>query len=69
MTPAMQLLAVEGTTIGYLVPLAAAISLVYSASRFELTERVLRRAGRLFVTIVGFMLSVLLVLWGVAAAI
>lgn len=59
---AMSLLAVDGATIGYLVPLAAAISLVYSASRFELTERVLRRAGRLFVTIVGFMLSVLIVL-------
>jgi len=63
----LPLLAVEGTTVDYLVPLAAAISLVYSASRFELTERVFRRAGRLFMTIVGFMLTVLIVLWILAS--
>lgn len=67
MSFSLPLLAVEGTTVGYLVPLAAAISLVYSASRFELTERVFRRAGRLFMTIVGFMLTVLLVLWILAS--
>ncbi len=68
MTPVMTLLAVEGTTSWYLIPLAGAISLVYSASRFEMTDRVLRRAGRLFVTIVGFMLLVLAVLWGLSIA-
>jgi len=34
-----------------LLPLAALISLVYSASRYELTDRILRRAVRLFLTI------------------
>ena len=68
------LLAVENevvsnsNTMWYLLPLAAAISLVYSASRFELTSRVLRRAGRLFVTISGFMLLVLCGLWGLSYA-
>ncbi len=46
----------------YLLPLAAGISLVYSASRYELTSRIVARAVRLFATIVGFMLVVLVVL-------
>ena len=46
----------------YLFPLAAVISLVYSASRYELRERILHRAGRLFVTIVVFMAIVLVIL-------
>lgn len=45
------------------VPLAAAISLVYSASRYELTSRIVTRAARLFFTITGFMGAVLVVLW------
>ena len=56
----------SGNTMWYLLPLAAAISLVYSASRFEDTNRVLRRAARLFVTISGFMLLVLCALWGLS---
>ena len=36
----------------YLLPLAVMISLVYSASRFELPERILHRAARLFFQIV-----------------
>lgn len=48
----------------YLLPLAAAVSLVYSTSRFELTERIVRRSVRLFSTIVGFMLVVFVILWG-----
>ncbi|MBW3539751.1 MAG: hypothetical protein KY476_05730 [Planctomycetes bacterium] len=39
----------------YLLPLAAVISLVYSASRYELPEMILRRATRLFFTIMIFM--------------
>ncbi len=39
----------------YLLPLVAVISLVYSASRYEMTERILHRAARLFVTILFFM--------------
>lgn len=57
------LLAQSGNTIWFVFPLAAGISLVYSASRYELTERILRRSARLFTTIVGFMFCVLIVLW------
>lgn len=47
----------------YLLPLAAVISLVYSASRYELPDKILLRAARLFLTIVGFMAAVFAVLW------
>jgi hypothetical protein len=47
----------------YVPPLSAVISLVYSASRYELTSRIVRRSSRLFVTITGFMACVLAVLW------
>ncbi|MEX0716880.1 MAG: hypothetical protein WD066_09845 [Planctomycetaceae bacterium] len=45
-----------------LIPLAAVISLVYSASRYELPERILRRAARLFLTILAFMAAVFVLL-------
>lgn len=38
-----------------LLPLAASISLVYSASRYELPSRIFRRSLRLFLTILVFM--------------
>jgi hypothetical protein len=43
----------------YLLPLAVVISLVYSASRYELREASLKRSARLFLTILGFMAVVL----------
>ena len=46
----------------HLIPLAAVISLVYNASRYELTERILRRAGRHFVMILLFMGIILVLL-------
>ncbi|MEW4527330.1 hypothetical protein [Maioricimonas sp. JC845] len=46
----------------YLLPLAAVISLVYSASRYEQTERILRRAGKLFAQIILFMGAILALL-------
>ena len=46
----------------YLLPLAAVISLVYSATRYEDTHRILTRAGRLFVQILLFMTIILGVL-------
>ena len=46
----------------YLFPLAAVISLVYSATRYELPERIFRRAGTLFVQIIFFMAVILGVL-------
>lgn len=46
----------------YLLPLALVISLVYSASRYELPQAILHRAARLFVTILVFMAVVLGVL-------
>ena len=47
----------------YLFPLAMVVSLVYSASRFELPDRILRRAIWLFLQIVGFMGVVFAILW------
>jgi hypothetical protein len=44
------------------VPLIVVISLVYSASRYEAPEKILRRAGRLTLTIGGFMMGVLALL-------
>ncbi|MBL8848631.1 MAG: hypothetical protein JNG89_03065 [Planctomycetaceae bacterium] len=49
----------------YLLPLAAAISLVYSCTRYELTSRIINRAVRLFLQVLFFMgviLGVLLAL-------
>ena len=47
----------------YMLPLALVISLVYSASRYELPERILRRAVRLFVQIMLFMGAVFAILF------
>jgi len=46
----------------YLFPLAVVISLVYNASRYEITEAILKRSGRSFLTILAFMAVVLGVL-------
>jgi len=48
--------------IWFALPLIVVISLVYSASRYESPERILWRAGRMSVTITGFMMAVLVVL-------
>ena len=61
------LLAVAQNTMWYVLPLAGAISLVYSASRYELTERIIKRAARLFLTITGFMAGVFVILWLLSA--
>lgn len=63
MSNLIPMLAVTGGMIWYVIPLSAAISLVYSASRYELPERIVRRAVRLFGTITGFMACVLVALW------
>jgi hypothetical protein len=47
----------------FAIPLVIVISLVYSASRYESPARILHRAGRLTLTIAGFMLAVLAVLF------
>ena len=57
------LLAQTSNVTWYLLPLAMVVSLVYSASRFELPDRILRRAIWLFLQIVGFMAAVFVVLW------
>ena len=46
----------------FLIPLIVVISLVYSASRYESPERIIRRAGRLGLQIAGFMAVVLALL-------
>jgi hypothetical protein len=67
MSSSFLLLAVAQNTTWYVLPLAGAISLVYSASRYELPERILRRAARLFLTITGFMAGVFVILWLLSA--
>ena len=57
-----QLLLAQSSVTWYLPPLAAVISLVYSASRYEHPQRILRRALRLFLTIMLFMGVVLVAL-------
>ena len=46
----------------FLFPLIVIVSLVYSASRYESPNRIIRRAGRLSLQIVGFMAVVLVLL-------
>ncbi|WP_437228166.1 hypothetical protein SH661x_000756 [Planctomicrobium sp. SH661] len=46
----------------YLFPLAAAISLVWNASRYESTELILKRSGKMFLQILVFMAIILAVL-------
>jgi hypothetical protein len=46
----------------YLIPLAAAVSLVWNASRYESTELILARSGRMFLQIIVFMAIILGVL-------
>jgi hypothetical protein len=62
MTAMLTLLA-AGNITWHLLPLAFVISLAYSASRYELPERILRRSVRLFITILIFMLIVFAILW------
>ena len=57
------LLLAQANVTYYMLPLAMAISLVYSASRYELPEHILWRAFRLFLQIVGFMGAAFLILW------
>lgn len=60
------ILAVGANIVWYLLPLAAVISLVYSASRYELPEKILRRAGRLSVHILLFMAAFFVVLYALS---
>lgn len=46
----------------FALPLIVVVSLVYSASRYEAPTIILRRAGRLSLTITAFMLAVLVLL-------
>ncbi len=50
----------------YLLPLAAAVSFVYSASRYEDSARIVSRAVRLFGSIILFMGIILGVLVGLS---
>ena len=63
----LELLALAAGNLGatrslYAIPLIVVISLVYSASRHEMPERIIRRAARLALTMLAFMAVVLLVL-------
>ena len=54
----MELINGNANITWYILPLSAAISLVYCASRFEQRGLILRRSLRLFLQIVSFMLVV-----------
>ncbi len=47
----------------YMFPLTAAISLVYSATRYEEPTAILKKSFRLFMQIIVFMLGVLLLVY------
>jgi len=47
----------------YLVPMVAVISLCYSASQYELTDKILRVATKRFLYILAFMATAFAVLW------
>lgn len=47
----------------YLIPMVLVISLVYSASQYELTEKIIRISTKRFVYILGFMALAFAVLW------
>lgn len=46
----------------FLLPMAAAVSLVWNASRYESTELIIKRSLRMFIQIVVFMAIILGVL-------
>jgi len=62
MTASMAILAATNIT-WHLIPLSIIISLAYSASRYELTSRILQRSVRLFLTIIIFMVIIFAALW------
>ncbi len=57
------LLAQSAHASWYLLPLALTVSLVYSATRFEYPPQILRRATRLFITILLAMAGLFAVLF------
>jgi hypothetical protein len=57
------LLAANTHASWYLLPLALTVSLVYSATRFEHRPQILRRAVRLFCTIILSMAALFAVLF------
>jgi hypothetical protein len=52
----------SSSRLWFLIPLIVMVSLVYSASRYEGPEKIMRRAGKLFLQITGFMAVVLALL-------
>lgn len=50
----------------YLFPLAAAVSLVWTTSRYESTPLILQRSAKLFVQIILFMTLILCVLFALS---
>ncbi len=47
----------------YLIPMVLVISLCYSASQYELPEKIIQVATKRFVYILGFMVLAFAVLW------
>lgn len=62
-TPFLMLALAQLPILFYMFPLTAAISLVYSATRFEEPAAILKKSFRLFMQIIVFMLGVLLLIY------
>ena len=60
------LLAQHDNLLWYILPLAVGISLVYSASRYEEIDSIVRRAIRLFFQITIFMTTIFGILWALS---
>ena len=50
----------------YLIPLAAAVSLAYTASRYELTDVIVRRSATFFLKTLGFMALIFVALYALS---
>ena len=59
----IELLLASSNISWHVIPLSLVISLVYSASRYEMSERILSRAFGLFIRILLFMAAAFALLW------
>ena len=62
----LPILAVDLNITWYAIPLSVVISLVYSSTRYEMTERILQRSLKLFVTIMICLVVAFVVLWALS---
>jgi len=59
----LPVLAAQSPVLYYMFPITAAVSLVYSASRYEEPQAIIRKSIRLFLQITVFLVGILLLLY------